>query len=111
MKQSKPVIIPARPLCPACAKIMRHARIILGVSGLPELHNYECRPCGVAVTLEEPRHLIDDACTSLAFDGLFPRAARAFVRNWSDAGRGFSTLPADSKSIASKQKAANDLAA
>ena len=38
--------------CPSCGKAMRLARTIPKLGGLPELHTFECRPCGVSETTE-----------------------------------------------------------
>ena len=39
---------PASPLCPACAQIMRLARITSRFGNLPDLYSFECRACGVS---------------------------------------------------------------
>jgi hypothetical protein len=38
------------PICPHCGKPMRLARKIPDGGALPELHIYDCKECGVAVT-------------------------------------------------------------
>ncbi len=45
----------SRPLCPSCGKPMHLARTIPGIGGLPELHVYSCKQCGVSVTEVEER--------------------------------------------------------
>jgi hypothetical protein len=40
--------IPRRPHCPACAQVMRLARIISRFGDLPDLYTFECRACGVS---------------------------------------------------------------
>ena len=39
---------PASPHCPACAQIMRLARITSRFGDLPDLYSFECRACGVS---------------------------------------------------------------
>ena len=39
---------PASPHCPACAQIMRLARITSRFGDLPDLYTFECRACGVS---------------------------------------------------------------
>ena len=39
---------PASPFCPACAQIMRLARITSRFGDLPDLYTFECRACGVS---------------------------------------------------------------
>jgi len=39
---------PASPLCPACAQIMRLARITSRFGDLPDLYTFECQTCGVS---------------------------------------------------------------
>ena len=36
--------------CPNCGQPMKLARVTPRVGGLPELHTFECRPCGVVLT-------------------------------------------------------------
>ncbi len=38
------------PLCPHCGQPMRLARTVPRLGGLPELHTFECRPCGISLT-------------------------------------------------------------
>ncbi len=38
------------PVCPHCGKLMRVARIVPRLGGLPELRSYECRPCAISFT-------------------------------------------------------------
>ena len=39
---------PRSPVCPACAQIMRLARITSRFGDLPDLYTCECRACGVS---------------------------------------------------------------
>ena len=39
---------PASPHCPACAQVMRLARITSRFGDLPDLYTFECRACGVS---------------------------------------------------------------
>jgi hypothetical protein len=39
---------PTSPHCPACAQVMRLARITSRFSDLPDLYTFECRACGVS---------------------------------------------------------------
>jgi hypothetical protein len=39
---------PASPYCPACAQVMRLARITSRFGDLPDLYTFECRACGVS---------------------------------------------------------------
>jgi hypothetical protein len=39
---------PKAPLCPACAQIMQLSRVTSRFDGLPDLHVFECRACGVS---------------------------------------------------------------
>ena len=39
---------PRRPHCPACAQVMRLARITSRFGDLPDLYTFECRACGVS---------------------------------------------------------------
>jgi hypothetical protein len=41
------------PICPRCGKPMRPARKIPNGGALPELHIYDYKECGVAVTEAE----------------------------------------------------------
>lgn len=38
------------PLCPACGRAMVLVRTVPRLGGLPELHSFECRQCGVTLT-------------------------------------------------------------
>jgi hypothetical protein len=39
---------PTSPHCPACAQVMRLARITSRFGDLPDLYTFECRACGVS---------------------------------------------------------------
>ena len=39
---------PASPHCPACAQVMRLARMTSRFGDLPDLYTFECRACGVS---------------------------------------------------------------
>ena len=39
---------PASPHCPACAQVMRLARVTSRFGDLPDLYVFECRACGVS---------------------------------------------------------------
>ena len=39
---------PTSPHCPACAQVMRLARITSRFGDLPDLYTFECRTCGVS---------------------------------------------------------------
>jgi hypothetical protein len=39
---------PTSPYCPACAQVMRLARITSRFGDLPDLYTFECRACGVS---------------------------------------------------------------
>ena len=39
---------PASPHCPACAQVMRLARITSRFGDLPDLYTFECQACGVS---------------------------------------------------------------
>ena len=39
---------PVSPHCPACAQVMRLARITSRFGDLPDLYTFECRACGVS---------------------------------------------------------------
>jgi hypothetical protein len=39
---------PASPHCPACAQVMRLARVTSRFGDLPDLYTFECRACGVS---------------------------------------------------------------
>jgi hypothetical protein len=41
---------PASPHCPACAQVMRLARVTSRFGDLPDLYVFECRACGVSHT-------------------------------------------------------------
>ena len=45
----------SRPSCPSCGQPMHLVRTISGIGGLPELHVYSCRQCGVSLTEAEER--------------------------------------------------------
>jgi hypothetical protein len=45
---------PTSPHCPACAQVMRLARITSRFGDLPDLYSFECRACGVSHI--EPAH-------------------------------------------------------
>jgi hypothetical protein len=38
------------PYCPNCGQPMMLARVTPRFGGLPELHTFECRPCGAILT-------------------------------------------------------------
>jgi hypothetical protein len=44
------------PLCPHCGQPMRLVRTVPRLGGLPELHTFECRPCGICLTAAVERH-------------------------------------------------------
>ena len=39
---------PTSPHCPACAQVMRLARITSRFGDLPDLYTFECKACGVS---------------------------------------------------------------
>jgi len=39
---------PVSPHCPACAQVMRLARMTSRFGDLPDLYTFECRTCGVS---------------------------------------------------------------
>ena len=45
------------PDCPSCGNPMRFARAIPQAGGLPALHTYDCRECGVAMIEAENSQL------------------------------------------------------
>jgi hypothetical protein len=45
---SSKCVAPTSPHCPACAQVMRLARITSRFGDLPDLYNFECRACGVS---------------------------------------------------------------
>jgi hypothetical protein len=48
---------PTSPHCPACARVMRLARITSRFGDLPDLYTFECRICGVS-HIEAARKLL-----------------------------------------------------
>ena len=62
----------ASTLCPNCGKPLRFVRSLPRLGGLPELHTFECKACGITYTEAE-----DVESEDLAGDGEFARFGRA----------------------------------